>query len=93
MLWLDRDIQVRLLHVILLKNVYPTPHMKFNDLDPFQADAITALDNGKSVLVGAPTGTGKTIIADWLADRALTRKRHIIYTADHPATEGERGAL
>ena len=66
--------------------------MKFNDLelDPFQAESINALDNGKSVLVCAPTGTGKTIIADWLVDRALTRKRHIIYTAPIKALSNQK---
>ncbi len=66
--------------------------MKFNELelDPFQAESITALDNGKSVLVCAPTGTGKTIIADWLVDRALNRKRHIIYTAPIKALSNQK---
>ena len=33
-------------------------------LDAFQLEAIRALANGHSVLVAAPTGTGKTVIAD-----------------------------
>ncbi|MSP56795.1 MAG: DEAD/DEAH box helicase [Myxococcales bacterium] len=66
--------------------------MKFKDLelDAFQADAISALEAGKSVLVCAPTGTGKTIIADWLVDRALTRKRQVIYTAPIKALSNQK---
>ena len=33
-------------------------------LDPFQLEAMRALASGKSVLVAAPTGTGKTVIAE-----------------------------
>lgn len=66
--------------------------MKFNDLelDAFQAEAISALDEGRSVLVCAPTGTGKTIIADWLVDRTLNRKRQIIYTAPIKALSNQK---
>lgn len=66
--------------------------MKFQnlELDPFQADAIAALDRGASVLVCAPTGTGKTAIADWLVDRALARKRQVIYTAPIKALSNQK---
>jgi len=59
-------------------------------LDPFQEDAITALSEGHSVLVCAPTGTGKTIIADWIVDRALTRDRDVIYTAPVKALSNQK---
>ena len=36
-------------------------------LDRFQTEAIEALSNGESVLVCAPTGTGKTLLAETLA--------------------------
>ena len=32
------------------------------DLDPFQLDAIRAIESGKGVLVAAPTGAGKTVV-------------------------------
>src|SRR5688572_4370549 len=31
-------------------------------LDPFQEEAIRILDAGRSVMVAAPTGTGKTVV-------------------------------
>jgi len=49
-------------------------------LDRFQAEAITALGLG-DVLVVAPTGTGKTLVADWAAEWALARQERVIYTA------------
>src|SRR5262245_12978697 len=50
-------------------------------LDPFQVEACAHLAAGRSVLVAAPTGTGKTVVADcaiWLAQREGQRA---IYTA------------
>ncbi len=37
-------------------------------LDPFQEEALDAIDAGKSVIVAAPTGTGKTLVADYLIE-------------------------
>lgn len=51
------------------------------DLDRFQTEAIQHLADGNSVLVAAPTGTGKTIIADWMVDHALQKGKSTIYTA------------
>jgi superfamily II DNA/RNA helicase len=59
-------------------------------LDPFQQTAIEALEAGKSVLVCAPTGTGKTIIADFVVDRALARGRDVIYTAPIKALSNQK---
>ncbi len=59
-------------------------------LDPFQQAAIEALEAGKSVLVCAPTGTGKTIIADFVVDRALARGRDVIYTAPIKALSNQK---
>jgi len=38
-------------------------------LDPFQLEAIEHIEAGHSVLVSAPTGVGKTLIADYLIER------------------------
>jgi len=38
-------------------------------LDPFQAEAIDLIDANKSVLVSAPTGVGKTLIADYIIEK------------------------
>jgi len=59
-------------------------------LDPFQETAIGHLEEGRSVLVSAPTGTGKTIIADWVVDEALKRNKQVIYTAPIKALSNQK---
>ena len=44
-------------------------------LDRFQLQAIDALDAGQSVLVAAPTGSGKTVVAEYAVALALGRRR------------------
>ena len=50
-------------------------------LDEFQRQAIWYLDNRISTLVSAPTGTGKTLIADFLVEKTLEANQKLIYTA------------
>jgi len=59
-------------------------------LDPFQAEAITHLEASRSVLVTAPTGTGKTIIADRLVEMAIESGRSVIYTAPVKALSNQK---
>jgi len=40
-------------------------------LDPFQEQAFNSLTSGKSVVVSAATGTGKTLIADFIINRII----------------------
>ncbi|HND31305.1 MAG TPA: DEAD/DEAH box helicase, partial [Myxococcota bacterium] len=60
------------------------------ELDPFQETSITALSEGRSVLVSAPTGTGKTLIADFVVERALAHGRSVIYTAPAKALSNQK---
>jgi superfamily II RNA helicase len=59
-------------------------------LDPFQEQAITWLLGGTSVLVCAPTGTGKTIVADAVVDQAMERGQRVIYTAPVKALSNQK---
>ncbi len=59
-------------------------------LDPFQERAIRALQREHSVLVCAPTGTGKTIIADWIVEHALETGKRVIYTAPIKALSNQK---
>jgi superfamily II RNA helicase len=59
-------------------------------LDPFQEQAISWLRDGRSVLVCAPTGTGKTIVADAVVEQALEQGRHVIYTAPVKALSNQK---
>jgi ATP-dependent RNA helicase HelY len=59
-------------------------------LDPFQIDAALHLALGRSVLVAAPTGTGKTVVAEfgiWLARRNGLRA---IYTTPLKALSNQK---
>ncbi len=59
-------------------------------LDPFQADAIEALQRGETVLVCAPTGTGKTVVADWMVEDVLRRGQQVVYTAPIKALSNQK---
>ncbi len=60
------------------------------NLDPFQAQAIAHIREGRSVLVSAPTGTGKTIIADYIVEQALSQGKDVIYTAPIKALSNQK---
>ncbi|MBI2103223.1 DEAD/DEAH box helicase [Candidatus Woesearchaeota archaeon] len=66
--------------------------MKFKDftLDPFQEDAIKAIENNYSVVVSAPTGSGKTLIADFIIEKHRNDDKRIIYTAPIKALSNQK---
>jgi superfamily II RNA helicase len=59
-------------------------------LFPFQAKAAEAIAAGKNVLVAAPTGAGKTLVADMAIDRALREGRRVIYTSPIKALSNQK---
>jgi ATP-dependent RNA helicase HelY len=59
-------------------------------LDNFQVEAITHLDMGQSVLVAAPTGTGKTIVAEYAIWLAQQRGQRVIYTTPLKALSNQK---
>jgi len=59
-------------------------------LDPFQRDAFDALDAGRSVLVAAPTGSGKTLVAEYAIARALATGRKVFYTTPLKALSNQK---
>ena len=50
-------------------------------LDHFQKEAIKALDASNSVLLTAPTSSGKTFVAEYAIEKALEESKHLYYTA------------
>ena len=59
-------------------------------LDKFQEDAIHAIEQNKSVVVSAPTGSGKTLIADFIIDRDFKKGIRVIYTAPIKALSNQK---
>ena len=59
-------------------------------LDDFQQDAIQHIRNRESVVVSAATGTGKTLIADYMIDQYLRAGKEIIYTAPIKALSNQK---
>src|SRR6266540_2044517 len=64
--------------------LYPFP------LDDFQVTAIGALDERESVLVAAPTGSGKTIVAEYAVNRALEGGQKAFYTTPLKALSNQK---
>jgi ATP-dependent RNA helicase HelY len=60
--------------------------------DDFQLKAFDALDAGRSVLVSAPTGSGKTAVADYAVARALAAGRKAFYTTPLKALSNQKFA-
>ncbi|MBI2665663.1 DEAD/DEAH box helicase [Candidatus Woesearchaeota archaeon] len=59
-------------------------------LDPFQEEAIKAIESNFSVVVSAPTGSGKTLIADFIIDKHKNDQKRIIYTAPIKALSNQK---
>ncbi len=58
--------------------------------DPFQVRAMDALDAGRSVLVAAPTGSGKTVVAEYAVARALAGGQKAFYTTPLKALSNQK---
>lgn len=63
---------------------YPFP------FDDFQLEAMSALDGGRSVLVAAPTGSGKTVVAEYAIECAMKRGRKTFYTTPLKALSNQK---
>lgn len=59
-------------------------------LDSFQREAIRALLTGDSVMVAAPTGTGKTVVAEFGVWDAFKRTGRVIYTTPIKALSNQK---
>jgi ATP-dependent RNA helicase HelY len=60
------------------------------ELDQFQRRAFDALDAGRHVIVAAPTGSGKTVVAEYGIEGALAAGRRAFYTAPVKALSNQK---
>jgi ATP-dependent RNA helicase HelY len=59
-------------------------------LDEFQRQAFDAIDAGRSVLVAAPTGSGKTLVAEYAIERTLALGGKVFYTTPLKALSNQK---
>jgi superfamily II RNA helicase len=76
---------------------YPAPSPELDlrsifpfELDLFQKDAIASLNAGRSVVVCAPTGSGKTLVGEYAIYRALSRGKRVFYTTPLKALSNQK---
>jgi superfamily II RNA helicase len=67
-----------------LNNLFPF------ELDEFQKQAIADLDAGRSVVVCAPTGSGKTLIGEYAIYKALHGQKRVFYTTPLKALSNQK---
>ena len=78
----------------LKRNKFPISSSFINEyafnLDDFQINGCHALEAGESVLVAAPTGSGKTIIGEFAIHLALKQKKKAFYTTPIKALSNQK---
>ncbi len=60
------------------------------ELDPFQVAAVEAIDRGESLIVAAPTGCGKTLIAEYAVEESIRQGKRAVYTAPIKALSNQK---
>src|SRR5690625_243625 len=60
------------------------------ELDDFQKEACLAVQDGRGVLVAAPTGAGKTVVGEFAVELALTLGRKAFYTTPIKALSNQK---
>src|SRR2546421_5167663 len=61
-------------------------------LDDFQIEAARAIQHGQSVIVSAPTGAGKTLVAEFAIQMALEQGKRVAYTTPLKALSNQKFA-
>jgi len=59
-------------------------------LSAFQLQAVRAIEEGHDVLLSAPTGAGKTLVAEYAIHKSVERGRRCIYTAPIKALSNQK---
>ncbi|MFT5081738.1 MAG: superfamily II RNA helicase, partial [Planctomycetota bacterium] len=59
-------------------------------LSAFQIQSVEAIRRGENLLVSAPTGAGKTLVAEYAIYDAIQRGKRVIYTAPIKALSNQK---
>lgn len=59
-------------------------------LNPFQVEAAQAIEDGHNVLLAAPTGAGKTLVAEYAIEHAVRAGKRAIYTSPIKALSNQK---
>ena len=78
-----------------MNSIAPTSELNIKELFPFELDkfqkkAIAALSADKSVVICAPTGSGKTLIGEYAIYRALSHGKRVFYTTPLKALSNQK---
>jgi superfamily II RNA helicase len=70
----------------------PTDQIQFKGytLNPFQVEAAEAIEAGDNVLLAAPTGAGKTLVAEYAIEHAIKSGKRAIYTSPIKALSNQK---
>jgi superfamily II RNA helicase len=60
------------------------------EFDKFQKQAMEYVDNNNSVVVSAPTGAGKTLIAEYVIEECVKINKGLVYTAPIKALSNQK---
>lgn len=72
------------------RDTAPLAETEIVSLDDFQIEAAEALREGLSVLVAAPTGNGKTLVAEMLARDVISQGMGMVYTSPLKALSNQK---
>lgn len=93
---LDNNYRVLLYFFVIDTRVTQAPvepafsHFFDFPFDPFQVEAIQQIRGGRSVMVAAPTSSGKTVVAEYALWRALQSGSRAIYTTPIKALSNQK---
>src|SRR5262249_18511787 len=59
-------------------------------LSPFQREAVAAIRADQDVLISAPTGAGKTLVAEYAVEACIAQGKRAIYTAPIKALSNQK---
>ncbi|EPB71018.1 DSHCT domain protein [Ancylostoma ceylanicum] len=74
---------------LVIRDSAPAKSYPFQ-LDAFQREAITCIENSQSVLVSAHTSAGKTVVALYAIAQCLRDKQRVIYTSPIKALSNQK---